>query len=163
MKTRTPPPFRPPTAARPRMPGMACRSRREFVLSLGASLGMLWIVPLRADQARTNPADGRSTEEHPRLRDGLRLVREGDRFLVHDRRNADMATHAVNDLGAEIMRRLDGRTPIRSIAATLAAARNASADEAQEAGLARFVAHLGAADLLVRPFRVYIVERYPEA
>jgi hypothetical protein len=97
------------------------------------------------------------------LRDGIRLVRDGDRFLVHDRRRPDAANYAVNDLGAEVMRRLDGRAPVHAIAAALAAARNAPAAETHEAGIARFVAYLGAADLLARPFRAYIVERFPDS
>jgi hypothetical protein len=64
---------------------------------------------------------------------------------------------AVNAPGADVLRRLDGAHTIEQI--TRAAARSAGAkpDESHTAGMASFVAQLGAAGFLDAPFYAQIV------
>lgn len=136
-------------------------TRKEFLWSLGVgSLAIAghFAIP-RTAHAIAAPASAGEDPE-PRLHGDVSVEVDGDGLLLSRRAGErTAATCAVNEIGAEIVRRLDGRTPVSEIARVLAGRAGASAFGEVEARVACFVAQLGELGFLRAPFYALIVER----
>ena len=133
-------------------------TRREFKIAFGAAagsgiLGYLLVRPERAPEAFSTTHSPR-----PKLRKGVAIEGPGADGMTSIRL-PDGSLCAVNAPGAEVLRRLDGAHTIDQI--TRAAGKSAGVvpDASLAAKMACFVAQLGAAGFLDRPFYAQIVDR----
>lgn len=102
------------------------------------------------------PARGAATgsAELPAIKAGLELRRQGDDVVF---RAPDGTLCAVNQAGATIVRSLDGRHTVATIADRLARDLELKRTQRLEAQVAEFVAELGIVGFLQRPFWAQIV------
>ena len=148
-------------------------SRRQFLWVLGTgSLAATAVIAgyVSGDEraaaveagTATRPDDGRPTPERPALRDGVTFGRR-DGLLTIGYVSAPGGSGpvlcAVNEVGAAITRRLDGKHSVPLLASAAAAAAGIEPSDTVEARVACFVAELARLGFLREPFYVQIVER----
>jgi hypothetical protein len=132
-------------------------TRREIHIALGAAgsgiLGYLLLRP--ATHTGQAPAPGSA---HPKLRGELGIEGpDGDGMFQVQLPSGELC--ALNAAGAEVVRRLDGAHSVEQIAAAMGRRAGIRPDAPLTAKVACFVAELGSAGFLERPFYAQIVER----
>jgi hypothetical protein len=134
-------------------------TRKRFLWVLGAggaALAAEFLVPARA-AARTPSPDAAGSE--PRLHPRVSAAPYGEGLALRLPEGEGSATCFVNGPGAEVVRRLDGRTSVSAIARDLAP-RDGTVSEAEvEARVACFVAGLAEHGFLCAPYYALIAER----
>ena len=141
-----------------------CRalSRREFLISLGAGTGASIAGYFLLHNGWANPAFASapvsSQSVCPRLREDLVFCIEEGLVTLHAAGQNGLPTCAVNDIGGEVLRRLDGRHTITQIGQEIAAAWRLQPSEALDARLAFFVTQVGMLGFLREPFYACILE-----
>ena len=133
-------------------------TRREFKIAFGAAAGsaILGYLLVRPEQApETAPA---TLSPRPKLRKGGAIEGPGADGMTTIRL-PDGSLCAVNAPGAEVLRRLDGAHTIDQITRAAGKSSGVVPDASLAAKMACFVAQLGAAGFLDRPFYAQIVGR----
>jgi len=135
--------------------------RREFCIGVGGAVALAGFVLVRE---LPHPGASAYANPHcPRLKPEVTLGREGDLLTLTIPDRTPRVLCAVNEAGAEIVRRLDGRHSVEAMAAALAHRAGVECAEALCAKTAAFIAELASAGLLTAPFYAILYEEAEEA
>ena len=141
-------------------------NRRNFLIVFGAGAataisGYFSSVSMPFSQFPTSMSNDKPQElSMPCLRTDVIFGRDDDFITVSRHSEYGTMLCAVNDLGAGVLRLLDGNHTITDIAYLLSKERDITFNDTFQANIALFVAQLSMADFLSKNFWVNIVDHY---
>ena len=138
-------------------------SRKEFIIKLGIGLGAISGFLIIDDSFNIiHPGVNRSKNlpSKPLLKEDI-ICFNDDNYLILKRDNGSNKNQcAVNNVGAEIVKYLDGDNTVEDILSKIANKFPIPLSEAMQAKIAYFISILSMMDFLTEPFYVNIIENY---
>jgi hypothetical protein len=142
--------------------------RRDFVIALGTGVGASIAGYFSYNYLQTDGGSAeipdpeviksRSVEPMPRLKADVVFGRRDDLVTIRRGEADEQVVCGVNETGAAILERLDGRHSVERIAASIARRVQVPAGESLEAKVSLFVAELAMCGFLAEPFYVTLYE-----
>ena len=138
-------------------------TRRRFFIDLGIGTGIFiagYILGRESSSkifGLTEPQP--KADKKPNLRDDIVFGTDGELATIKLKNQKDQKLCAVNQTGAAILKRLDGKHTIEEISEYIATMGNCYRTEKMDANIACFVAQLGMLGFLTAPYYTQIIER----
>lgn len=138
-------------------------TRRKFVISLGAGVTSVIAGYFLVSESFSSSGNGEKESGgfvRPQLRKDVVFGNKEGLVTINRPDGEEPVLYAVNDLGAEILRRLDGNHTVEDIGGVLAAMVKNCRKEEMNAKIALFVAQTAMLGFLSKPFYARLYETY---